>query len=53
MKTFEFDKLPENLAELRAMPEAALTDPFATAALTAAVLCHYEKNVDETVEMLD
>ena len=53
MKTFTFAKLPENLAELQAMPEAALKDPYATAALTVAVLCHYEKNVDETIEMLN
>lgn len=53
MKTFTFEKLPENLAELRAMPEAALTDEYAVAALTAAVLCNYEKSVDDTIEMLN
>ena len=53
MKTFTFEKLPENVAELSAMPEAALKDPYTTAALTAAVLCHYEKNVDETIDMLN
>lgn len=53
MKTFTFAKLPENVEELKAMPEASLSDPYATAALTAAVLCHYEKNVDETIDMLN
>ena len=53
MKTFTFAKLPENLSELQAMPEAALGDPYATAALTVAVLCNYEKNVDGTIEMLN
>ena len=53
MKTFTFASLPKNVAELQAMPEAALTDPFATAALTAAVLCHYEADVEETHKMLD
>ena len=53
MKTFTFAKLPENTAELQAMPEAALTDAYATAALTVAVLCHYEKNAEETIEMLN
>ena len=53
MKTFTFDKLPENVEELKAMPEAALTDPFATAALTAAVLCRYEASPEETCEMLN
>ena len=28
MKTFTFDKLPESVAELQAMPGAALSDPF-------------------------
>ncbi|MBQ7670354.1 MAG: hypothetical protein IJS45_06510 [Clostridia bacterium] len=53
MKTFTFAKLPQNVAELQAMPEAQLKDPYVTAALTAAVLCHYEKNVDETIDMLN
>ncbi len=53
MKVFTFEKLPENVAELGSMPEAAMTDPFATAALTVAVLCHYEKSADETHGMLD
>ena len=53
MKAFTFVKLPENVAELQAMPEAALTDPFATAALTAAVLCNYEADTEETHKMLD
>ena len=53
MKTFTFDKLPESVAELQAMPESALTDPFATAALTAAALCHYEADAEETHKMLD
>ncbi|MBQ7715320.1 MAG: hypothetical protein IJT70_05565 [Clostridia bacterium] len=53
MKTFTFAKLPENVEELRALPEAELKDPYATAALTVAVLCHYEKSADETCEMLN
>ena len=53
MKTFTFDKLPENLTELQSMPEASLTDAYATAALTVAVLCNYEKSVDDTIEMLN
>ncbi len=48
-----FAKLPDNVEELRALPEAELKDPYATAALTVAVLCHYERSVDETIEMLN
>lgn len=33
-ETFTFAALPESLAELRALPEAALDSPFQTAALT-------------------
>lgn len=52
-KTFTFPFLPKNLTELQALPEAALTDPFATAALTAAVLCRYGEDPQETVTMLN
>lgn len=38
-KTFTFAALPESLAQMQALPEAALTDPFQTAALTVCALC--------------
>ena len=34
--TFVFDKLPQSLTELEALPEAALTTPYQAAALTVA-----------------
>jgi len=40
-KTFTFAVLPESLAEMQALPEAALEDPFQTAALTVCALCAY------------
>ena len=40
-QTFRFSAIPENTAQLRTIPEAALTSPFQTAALTALVLCRY------------
>ena len=40
-ETFTFESLPKNADELRAMPEAVLSSPFMTAALTVAVLCAY------------
>ena len=52
-KTFTFAFLPKNTAELASLPEAALADPFATAALTVAVLCNYGVDRDATIEMLN
>lgn len=52
-ESFTFNSLPSSLAELQAMPEAALTSPFATTALTLAVLCNFEHDRAATFEMLD
>ncbi len=52
-KTIIFDKLPRTLAELQALPQAKLTDPFETAALAVAVLANYPKNKEETIKMLN
>lgn len=52
-KSFTFHQLPTSVAELQAMPEAALKTPFQTAALTVAVLCHYETDPQVTIEMLN
>lgn len=52
-RTFVFSALPQNAAELRALPEFAMTDPFMTAALTVAALCCYEADPNATVEMLN
>ena len=52
-KTFRFEKLPQNVSELCALPEATLADPFMTAALTAAVLCRYEAAHNDCEEMLN
>ena len=50
---FTFDKLPENLAELQARPEASLKSAYKTTALTMAALCSFEKNENDVYEMLD
>jgi len=50
---FSFAALPQNIAQLQAMPESALTTPFQTAALTVAVLCRYADSVTETIDMLN
>lgn len=52
-ETFTFAALPETIAELQDMPESSLTNPFAVAGLTMAVLSRYEENKDETIEMLN
>lgn len=51
--TYVFEKLPTSVAELKAMPEYNEKSPYAVAALTVAVLCNYEQNVDETINMLN
>ena len=52
-KTFQFSALPETLGQLRSMPEAALTDPFQTAALTVCALCAYGADRAAGTEMLN
>ena len=52
-ETFIFANLSESLEQLQALPEAALSTPFQTAALTVCALCAY--GADKTVgeEMLN
>ena len=52
-QVFVFQKLPENLAEMMTLPEAGLTNPFMTAALTVASLCRYEQDPNASIEMLN
>lgn len=52
-KTFTFTVLPESLAQMQAMPEAALKDPFQTAALTVCALCIYAADKSIGTEMLN
>ena len=44
--------IPQDLAQVQAMPEAALTKPEDTAALTIAALCLYPANKDAALEIL-
>ena len=48
-----FQKLPETLDEFKALPQAALSTPFDTAALTVLALCFYPKDKDLSLAMLD
>lgn len=52
-KTFTFAALPESLAQMQALPEAALTDPFQTAALTVCALCAYAADKCVGTKMLN
>lgn len=52
-EVFTFEKLPESLAELQALPEAKLDDSFATAALTVVALCVYAADKNIGIEMLN
>ncbi|MBE6560466.1 MAG: hypothetical protein E7662_05015 [Ruminococcaceae bacterium] len=52
-ETFTFAALPESLAELQALPEAAMDTPFQTAALTVCALCVYAADKEIGAEMLN
>ena len=52
-KTFTFASIPTSVAQLQALPEATLTDAFATTALSVLALCNFENNKDATFEMID
>ncbi len=52
-QTFTFAALPESLAQMRTLPEAALSDPFQTAALTVCALCAYGADKNIGAEMLN
>ena len=50
---FVFTALPHSVEELAALPEADLSTPFKTAALTVAALCNWGDSPEKTCEMLD
>lgn len=52
-QTFTFAALPESLAQMQALPEAKLTDPFQTAALSVCALCAYAADKQIGTEMLN
>lgn len=52
-RTFTFTALPESLAQMQALPEAALDDPYKTAALTVCALCVYAADRAIGTEMLN
>ena len=52
-QTFVFSALPESLAQMQALPEAALANPFQTAALTVCALCAYAADRTVGTQMLN
>lgn len=50
---FTFAQLPESLAQMQSLPEAALQTPFQTAALTVCALCAYAAEPQIGIEMLN
>lgn len=52
-ETFTFVALPESLAEMQSLPEAAMDDPYKTAALTVCAVCAYAADKNVGAEMLN
>ena len=52
-ETFTFAALPESLAQMQALPEASLDDPYKTAALTVCAICAYAADKSIGTEMLN
>ena len=52
-QTFTFAQLPESLAQMQALPEAQLDDPYKTAALTVCAICAYAADKNVGTEMLN
>ena len=52
-ETFTFGAVPASVAEMAALPEAALTSPFAAAALSVLAFCQYEKDAQAAIDMIN
>lgn len=48
-----FSALPEDLEEFKSLPQAALSSPFDTAAMTVLALCFYPENKELSIDMLN
>ena len=53
VQRFTFSALPESLAQMQALPEAALESPFQAAALSVCALCAYAADRTVGTEMLN
>ena len=52
-KSFTFQAVPQSLEQLQALPEAALTDVYATAALVILALARWESDRSSAIRMLN
>lgn len=52
-EAFTFASLPQTLAELQALPEAAMKTPYQTAALTVLALCAFSKDEAAGTQMIN
>ncbi|MDO5028595.1 MAG: hypothetical protein Q4E36_04945 [Bacillota bacterium] len=52
-KLFVFEKVPENLQELKGLAEASLDSPYKTAALSLLALYNFDKDKEAAFEMLE
>lgn len=52
-ESFVFQSMPSSLAEFTALPQAAMSTPFETAAMTVIALCVYPYDQDASVQMLN
>lgn len=53
IQTITFQNVPQSLEDFRQLPQAEMTSPFQTAALTVLALCAYPENRDASLEMLN
>lgn len=52
-KSYTFESLPQSLDDFKKLPEAALNDVYAVAALSVLALTRFEASKDECFAMLD
>lgn len=52
-ESFVFQTVPGSLAEFTSLPQAAMSTPFETAAMTVIALCVYPYDQDASVQMLN
>lgn len=52
-KSYTFQALPTSVAELQALPEASMQDPYAVAALSVLALCQYKVSPETCFQMMN
>ncbi|MBQ2828036.1 MAG: hypothetical protein IJF20_02220 [Clostridia bacterium] len=52
-ETIVFSSLPTSLEEFKALPQAAMSTPFETAAMTVLAFCYYPQNKELSLQMVD